>query len=123
ESKDPLVNAFVNIANRRVLNTPFSLSFSPDGRLLASGSNARSIIIWDVATGEPKISISSPVSVWFVAFSRDGSKLLSRSEFKDEKDSYRFWDVASGNELKADAIDLGSFHLRWQSPDGKLRAA
>ena len=36
------------------VDTVYTLAFSPDGQLLASGSRAGGIVVWDVADGEPE---------------------------------------------------------------------
>jgi len=58
-----------------------ALAFSPDGKLLATGSWDRSVQLWDVETGQP---IGGPLSghsdtVNGLAFSPDGATLLSSS--------------------------------------------
>jgi WD40 repeat protein len=125
DTYDPIVNVFEGMdsamdGEQGRLNTPHCLAFSPDGKTLASGGNARTIIIWDVASGEALKTISTPGGVWFIAFSQDGSTLLSQSEYKREQNSYKYWDVASGNELRNILPPLSSFRLPWQSPDRSL---
>jgi len=55
-----------------------SIAYSPDGRLLASGSSDRTVRIWDTRTGE---EIMSPLrscggSVTSVAFAQPDNALL-----------------------------------------------
>jgi WD40 repeat protein len=76
---------------------PMSVSFSPDGRLLAAGCD-RAIYIWDISTGKcvKRLEGHSNV-VSSVAFHpKDGSTLISASY--DE--TIRFWNTATGDCLK-----------------------
>jgi WD40 repeat protein/serine/threonine protein kinase len=77
-----------------------AVAFSADGRWLATGGDdpAGFVQIWDVATGQrAKTFEGHEDAVVGVAFSRDGSRLLTSSYDK----TARLWDVASGKELKA----------------------
>lgn len=57
--------------------TVLSVAFSPDGATLASGSEDRSLRLWDVATGNELRRVSGAASVLSVRFSPDGAWLAS----------------------------------------------
>jgi hypothetical protein len=57
-----------------------ALAFSPDGKLLASGSAAedRTIRLWDLSTSQSKVVLSGHnFPIWSLAFRNDGKALLS----------------------------------------------
>lgn len=81
---------------------PMSVSFSPDGTMLAMGywtkDLTNNIIVWDAATGkEIKTLEWREAMVISVAFSPDGKKLATRSV---QDGAIKIWDISSGQELK-----------------------
>ena len=68
-----------------------SISFSPDGKLLASASEDESVRIWNLETGAAQMLKGHALWVTSVAFSPDGKLVASGSG--DE--TIRFWDVKS----------------------------
>ncbi|WP_437838313.1 pentapeptide repeat-containing protein [Sorangium sp. So ce1153] len=75
-----------------------NVAFSPDGRMLVSGSNDRMVRLWDVATGKVLRALAGHAErVSSVAFSADGRSLASGSDDR----TVRLWDVATGQVLHA----------------------
>jgi WD40 repeat protein/tRNA A-37 threonylcarbamoyl transferase component Bud32 len=79
-----------------------AVALSPDGKFVATGGNDRRapLRLWEVATGRPVLVgefSGHGDAVLSVAFSRDGTKLLSASYDK----TARLWDTKSGKELKS----------------------
>jgi eukaryotic-like serine/threonine-protein kinase len=72
------------------------VAFSPDGSLLASGANDKSIRLWDVAAGQTAHTlIGHKTMITGMSFSPDGRRLASASGDK----SVRLWDVGAGRLL------------------------
>ena len=82
----------------------YSIAWSPDGKLLASGSYDRMVKLWDVATGRELFNLQDHIdAVFAVAFSPDGKRLASASQDRTVK----IWNVATGRRLYtlSDALD------------------
>jgi len=75
-------------------DTVNSVSYSSDGRLLASGSDDGSVRIWDTRTGEEALSplLSDTGSVWTVDFAHNSRRVASGTE----SGVVCVWDVSPG---------------------------
>lgn len=98
----------------------YSVSFSPDGNLVASGSKDRSVKIWDANKGVLLHTLTGHQN-WVpgVAFSPDGKRIASASWDK----TIKLWDVQSGAQIRT-----FRGHTNWVravafSPNGKLLAS
>ncbi|KAL4734247.1 putative wd40 protein [Aspergillus similis] len=78
-------------------DTVLSVAFSADGLMVASGSNDRTIKLWDVKTGlEIRTLVGHSNWVQSVAFSADGLMMASgSSDFKT-----KLWDAKAGLEIQ-----------------------
>lgn len=97
-----------------------ALAFSPDGRWIASGSQDKTIRIWDVTTGHEQRVLkghSNPVTA--LAFSPDGQWLASSSE----DGTVRVWDPATGTSNSTFSLGAGFAEDVVFSPDGRFLVA
>ncbi len=97
-----------------------SVAFTPDNKLLASGSKDNSIRVWDPHTGQHKLTFTGHQDeVYSVAFSPDGKTLVSGGA--DE--TIRLWDVSTGELRLTFAGHAGGVSTVIYAPDGKTLAS
>ena len=92
-----------------------AVSFSPDGRLVVSGSGDNTVRVWDRTTGKEVARMTHEGLVNAVSFSPDGRLVVSGSGDK----TVRVWDSTTGKEVARmtheSRVSAVSF-----SPDGRL---
>ncbi len=93
-----------------------SVAFSPNGRYALSGSDDKTVRLWEVATGwEVRRFEGHTRGVNSVAFSPDGRYALSGSDDK----TVRLWEVATGREVRRFERHTYGVNSVAFSPDGR----
>jgi WD40 repeat protein len=110
------------------LDLPVScLAWSKDGKRVAAGAFAwqdvykpprNKLKVWDAVTGNEIFTLPIPGVVADVAFSPDGKRLASASDYGDVS----LWDMTSGTRAKKLDISKSAQLVTW-SPDGRRLAA
>jgi len=88
--------------------------WSPNGSLIAGGSDDGTVILWDAETGEVLHKLDAGfILVNGLAFSPDSRRVASTSAIDN---TLRVWDVATGELLSNVALDRDLNFVAW-SPD------
>ncbi len=104
----------------------YAVTFSPDGRRLATGGHGNAVKLWDAETGRElaRLAGRTPVghadAVGCLAFSPDG-RLLASGGWEDK--SVKLWDVATGRELASLGVHTDHVLYVAFSPDGRRLAS
>jgi WD40 repeat protein len=105
-----LPNSGISTANAQAF-----VSFTDDGKKIASGGVDTPTILWDTASGKQLIRMTGRTNMAYnVSFSSDGLQLTSGGRTR--------WDLRTGRGLRiATGVPEGTFG--WPSTDGRLLAA
>ncbi|NIS81627.1 MAG: hypothetical protein GTO14_15800 [Anaerolineales bacterium] len=96
------------------------VAFSPDGRLLATGTFGEgAVILWDLTTGELVHTLKGHVNprvLYYLAFSPDGRRLISGAlGWEESNDNMILWDVISGERVRTYDGHPGALSHDWRS--------
>lgn len=101
-------------------NIIYSVAFSPNGMVVASGSDDKTIKIFRVQNGQEIVTLNGHTnSVYAVAFSPDGELLASSSHDQ----TIKLWRMKDGKEIRTLKGHNHSVYSVVFSPDGEILAS
>jgi len=78
------------------------VAFSSDWRLAAlAGDESGAVKVWEIVTGREVKTLAGDAGIYFIAFSPNGRILVTGSNKGGFKETFKFWDVTSGRELRS----------------------
>ncbi|MBN1426795.1 MAG: WD40 repeat domain-containing protein [Anaerolineae bacterium] len=102
-----------------------TVTFSPDGLLLAAGGNGHAYI-WNIADGHLLHTLDvCRFRVFSVAFSPDGTLLATGTEGNSQGEQIKLWDVQTGELATSGEMEQGTrpiIGVEW-SPNGRIIAS
>jgi hypothetical protein len=97
----------------------YAVSWSPDGRRLATGSSDGTAKVWDSADGRGLLTLKGHAGrVYAVSWSPDGRRLATASGDRTTE----LWEAAEGRERLTLTGHTGSINAASWSPDGRRLA-
>ncbi|MBW4512337.1 MAG: hypothetical protein KME64_38470 [Scytonematopsis contorta HA4267-MV1] len=100
----------------KTFSTAMAITFSPDGKILATGHTEGYICLWDVTSGQQLIKFLGHFHpIWCISFSPDGSVLATGSDDKVIK----LWDISKGECFKTLQGHTNAIFSIVFTPDGK----
>ena len=121
-SKGELLRQFS--AEKKGMNSPISVKFSPDGKYALSGG--KRLQLWDLTTGKEIRTIGDLGARYISSFTADGSKVMSYSlenSMRGWEPTFMLWDTATWNNIAKvklpTSMALGLPISAALSPDGR----